>query len=237
MPFGGLGNLPGSIAGVVVGGALGIFLLVTIWILAAVLFKRTGNQGSGIFRIIWGAGGALFGLLIGLTVLWGGISIVRSLGTIAESRVETPDNRRPAQPAVAEGLLALKKSLELGSAGRFLTSVDVLPPDFYELFVQIGKLTSDEQAMRRFLEHPALQDILQNPRIVDLANDPGVIRACEEGNIFLFFDNEAVAAAIADPALAEQLKKVDLGAALKFALESSPPSPAPSQTQSPAKRK
>ncbi|MGA7881742.1 MAG: hypothetical protein WCD63_12835, partial [Terrimicrobiaceae bacterium] len=76
-----------------------------------------------------------------------------------------------------------------------------------------------------------------NPRIVDLVNDPGVIRASKERNIFLFFDNKAVAAAIADPALAEQLKKVDLRAALKFALESPPPSPAPSQTQSPAKRK
>ncbi|MGB7793829.1 MAG: hypothetical protein WBL39_21740 [Terrimicrobiaceae bacterium] len=167
VPFGGLGNLPGFIAGIVVGGALGIFLLVTIWILAAVPFKRTGHQGSGVFRISWGAGGALFGFLIGLTALWGGISIVRSLGALAESRVAASDN----------------------------------------------------------------------PRIVDLVNDPGVIRASKERNIFLFFDNKAVAAAIADPALAEQLKKVDLRAALKFALESPPPSPAPSQTQSPAKRK
>ena len=140
-------------------------------------------------------------------------------------------------PPVAEGLLALKKSLELGSGGRFLASVDALSPEFYELVLQIGKLTSDEQAMLRFCEHPGIQEVLQNPRIVDLANDPGVIRASKERNIFLFFDNKAVAAAIADPALAEQLKKVDLRAALKFALESPPPSPAPSQTQSPAKRK
>jgi hypothetical protein len=237
VPFGGLDNLPGFIAGIVVGGALGIFLLVTIWILAAVLFKRTGHQGSGVFRISWGAGGALFGFLIGLTALWGGISIVRSLGALAESRVETSDNPRSAQPAVAEGLLALKKSLELGSGGRFLASVDALSPEFYELVLQIGKLKSDEQAMLRFCEHPGIQEVLQNPRIVDLANDPDVIRASKERNIFLFFDNKAVAAAIADPALAEQLKKVDLRAALKFALESPPPSPAPSQTQSPAKRK
>ncbi|MGA9579839.1 MAG: hypothetical protein WBV90_19670, partial [Terrimicrobiaceae bacterium] len=94
VPFGGLGNLPGFIAGIVVGGALGIFLLVTIWILAAVPFKRTGHQGSGVFRISWGAGGALFGFLIGLTALWGGISIVRSLGALAESRVAASDNPR-----------------------------------------------------------------------------------------------------------------------------------------------
>ena len=209
-PFGGLGNLPGFLAGIVVGGGLGIFLFVAIWILGAVLFKRTEHQGSGVFRILWGAGGAFFGLLVGLAVLWGGISIVRSLGTFAESRVETrPDKRRPAQPRVANGLLTLKESLELGSAGRLLESVDALPPDFYELVLQIGKVTSDQQTMLRFLEYPGIQKILQNPRILDLMNDPSVIRASTEKNIFLLLGNKTVAAAVEDPALAEQLKKID----------------------------
>jgi hypothetical protein len=237
-PFGGLGNLPGFLAGMVVGGGLGIFLFVAIWILGAVLFKRTEHQGSGVFRILWGAGGAFFGLLVGLAVLWGGISIVRSLGTFAESRVETqPDKPRPAQPRVADGLLTLKESLELGSAGRFLESVDALPPDFYELVLQIGKVTSDQQTMLRFLEYPGIQKILQNPRILDLMNDPSVVRASKEKNIFLLLGNKTVAAAVEDPALAEQLKKIDLRAALKFALESPPPSHSPSPAPSPKKRK
>jgi hypothetical protein len=238
MPFGGLGNLPGFLAGIVVGGGLGIFLFVAIWIFGAVLFKRTEHQGSGVFRILWGAGGAFFGLLLGLAILWGGISIVRSLGTFAEARVATkPDRPDPAQPRVADGFLALKESLELGSAGRFLESVDALPPDFYELVLQLGKVTSDQQTMERFLQYPGLQRILQNPRIADLMDDPSVIRASKEKNIFLLLHNKAVAAAVADPVLAEQLKKIDLRAALKFALESPPPSPSPSQAPSPKKRK
>jgi hypothetical protein len=238
MPFGGFDQLPGVLAGIVVGGGLGIFLFAAIWILGAVLFKRTEHQGSGLFRILWGAGGAFFGLLLGLAILWGGVSIVRSLGTFAESRVETKTNRpRPAQPRVANGLLTLKESLELGSAGRFLESVDALPPDFYELLLLIGNVTSNQQTMQRFLEYPGIQGILQNPRIVDLMNDPGVIRATKEKNILLLLDNKAVAAAVADPVLAGQLRKIDLRAALKFALESSPPSPSPSQTPSPKKRK
>jgi len=237
-PFGGLGNLPGFLAGIVVGGGLGIFLFVAIWILGAVLFKRTQPQGSGVFRILWGAGGAFFGLLVGLVVLWGGISIVRSLGTFAESRVETqPDKPRPTQPRVADGLLTLKESLELGSAGRLLESVDALPPDFYELVLQIGKVTSDQQTMLRFLEYPGIQKILQNPRILDLMNDPSVIRASKEKNIFLLVSNKIVVAAVEDPALAEQLKKIDLRAALKFALESPPPSHSPSPAPPPKKRK
>jgi hypothetical protein len=238
MPFGGLGNLPGFLAGIVVGGGLGIFLFVAIWILGAVLFKRTEHQGSGVFRILWGAGGAFFGLLLGLAILWGAISIVRGLGTFAEARVATkPDRPGPAQPRVADGFLALKESLELGSAGRFLESVDALPPDFYELVLQLGKVTSDQQTMERFLQYPGLQRSLQNPRIADLMDDPSVIRASKEKNIFLLLHNKAVAAAVADPVLAEQLKKIDLRAALKFALESPPPSPSPSQAPSPKKRK
>jgi hypothetical protein len=234
VPFGGLGNLPGFLAGIIVGGGLGIFLFLAIWILGAVLFKRTEHQGSGVFRILWGAGGAFFGLLVGLAVLWGGILIVRSLGTFAESRVETRrDNPPPAQPRVADGLLTFKESIELGSAGRFLESVDALPPDFYELVLQIGKVTSDQQKMLRFLEYPGIQKILQNPRILDLMNDPSVMRASKEKNIFLLLSNKTVAAAVEDPELAEQLKKIDARAALKFALES----PSPSHSPSPKKRK
>jgi hypothetical protein len=233
-PFGGLGNLPGFLAGIVVGGGLGIFLFVAIWILGAVLFKRTEHQGSWAFGILWGAGGAFFGLLAGLAVLWGGISIVRGLGACAESRVETkPDIPRPAQPRVAGGFLTLKESLELGSAGRFLESVDALPPDFYEVMLQIGKVTSDQQAMLRFLEYPGIQKILQNRRILDLMNDPSVIRASKEKNIILLLNNKTVVAAVEDPALAEQLKKIDLRAAL----ESPPPSHSPSPAPSPKKRK
>jgi hypothetical protein len=97
-------------------------------------------------------------------------------------------------------------------------------------------VTNDQQTMLRFLEYPGIQKILQNPRILDLMNDPSVIRASRE-NIFLLLGNKTVAAAVEDPALAEQLKKVDLRAALKFALESPPTSHSPSPAPSPKKRK
>jgi hypothetical protein len=126
---------------------------------------------------------------------------------------------------VADGLLTLKESIELGSAGRLLESVDALPPDFYELVLQIGKVTSDQQKMLRFLEYPGIQKILQNPRILDLMNDPSVMQASKEKNIFLLLSNKTVAAAVEDRELAEQLKKIDSRAALKFALESPSPSP------------
>jgi hypothetical protein len=237
-PFGGLRSLPGLVAGVGVGGGLGIVLFGAIWFFGAVAFKRTEHHAFGPLRVLWGTGGALFGFLMGLAILLGSISIVRSLGTLADSRIEAgaPEPPRSVQASVA-GLVILKESLELGSTGRLLESVDILPPDFYELVHQIGRVTGDQERMRRFLDYPGIQKILRNPRVIELLNDPGLIRAAQEKDIFVVFNNKAVAAAAKDPALAEQLREVDLRAALKFALESPQTSPQPAVSPSPKKHK
>jgi hypothetical protein len=227
VPLGGLNSPAGFLGGALVGGALGIFLFVAIWIVGAVLFKRTKHQ-AGIFRIFWGAGGAFFGLLLGLAMLWGGILGIRAFGTFAESRAE-------AEPRLT-GLVALKESLELGSAGRFLEAVDPLPADFYEVIVQIGRVTADQEARLRFLDYPEIRQIRRNARIIELMNDPGVIQASTERNFFLLLNNKAVAAALTDRKLAEQLNQVDLRAALKFALESPQAPSSPSQSSLPALR-
>lgn len=238
-PFGGLHSLSGLLAGAVVGGGLGIFLFVAIWFVGAVTLKRTGHHAFGPLRFLWGAGGALFGFLIGLAVLLGSISVVRGLGALAESRIEATqrDAREPLPTRVAGGLVMLRESLELGSTGRFLESVDVLPVGFYEIVLQVGKLTSDQEKMARFLEYPGIRETLQNPRVVAALCDPGVVRAWQDRNVLRIINSKAVAAAVKDPALAEQLKNVDVRAALKFALESPPPSQSPSSSLPPKKRK
>lgn len=238
-PFGGLRYLSGFLAGVVVGGGLGIFLFFAIWFLGAVTFKRTEHHAFGPLRFVWGVGGAFFGLLIGFAVLLGSISLSRSLGALAESRIETNEQDAPGSPQakVASGLVGLKKSLELGSAGRLLESADLLPPDFYELLAQIGQLTSDQEKILRLLDYPEIQKILQNPRVAELFTDPGVVRAWQNKNVLLILDNEAVTAVVKDPLLAGQLRKVDLSAALKFALESPPSSQSPSPSPSPKKHR
>ena len=204
-----------------------------------VTLKRTGHHAFGPLRFLWGAGGALFGFLIGLAVLLGSISVVRGLGALAESRIEATqlDAREPLHTRVAGGLVMLRESLELGSTGRFLESVDVLPVGFYEIVLQVGKLTSDQEKMTRFFEYPGIRETLQNPRVVAALNDPGVVRAWQDRNVLRILNSKAVAAAVKDPALAEQLKNVDVRAALKFALESPPPSQSPSSSPPPKKRK
>ena len=230
-PFGGLHYLPGFLAGGVVGGGLGLFLFFAIWLVGALTAKQTEHYGFGPLSLIWRIGGALFGLLIGLAIILGSISLVRIVGAVAETRLELekPSAGEPETARrVSDGAATLKKSLELGSAGRLLESVDVLPPDFYEVVAQFGRLTSDPEKMQRFLDYPSIQQVLQNPRVVDLFADPDLARAWQEKNVLEIFNNQAIAAAMKDPVLAGQLRKVDLSAALKFALESPPPSPSPS---------
>ena len=238
-PFGGLRYLPGFLTGVVVGGGLGVALFFVIWLVGALTFKQTEHYAFGPLRFIWGVGGALFGFLFGLAVLLGSISIVRSLGALAEPRVEGTES--PEAPdlhaRLTVGLVTLKKSLELDPMGGVLASVDPLPPEFYQLAEQIGTLTSDQDKMRRFLDYPGIQDVLQNPRVVDLFTDPDVVRAWQNKNVWKIFNNQAVAAVWKDPVVSEQLRKVNLSAALKFALESPPPSQSPSPSPSPKKHR
>jgi hypothetical protein len=238
-PFGGLRYLPGFLAGVVVGGGLGVFLFFAIWLVGALTFKQTEHYAFGPLWLIWGVGGALFGFLIGLAVLLASISAVRSLGAFVASRFEGTEAAEAPDPRarLAVGLVTLKKSLELGPVGNLLASADPLPPHFYQLAAEIGTLTSDQEKMLRFLDYPEIQEILQNPRVVDLFADPDVIRAWQNKNVFSILNNEAVAAAWKDPVLAEQLRKVDLPAAFKFALESPSPSPTPSPSPSPKKHR
>jgi hypothetical protein len=238
-PFGGLRYLPGFLAGLVVGGGLAVFLFIAIWLVGALTFRQTEHYGSGPVWFIWGVGGALFGFLLGLAILLATVSLIRTFGALAETRLALEEAALQEEPSALEpnttrrltsGLAMLKKSLELGSAGRLLASGDVLPPDFYELVEQFSNVTSDPEKMGRFLEYPAIRDLLQNPRMVDLLNDPDVVRAWQSKNFLEFLNNQAVAAVLKDPVFMKQLRKVDLSAALKFAQGPSSTSPPPPST-------
>jgi hypothetical protein len=256
-PFGGFKDPGGFVAAAVVGGGLGLFVFFVLWLTGIIFFKRTDHQSTGIFRFFWGSGGAFFGFLMGLLILWGGISVIRSLGALAEARVhiaqdaaapaapavpgQPPDSAGPAPtpPPLAASLMKLKESLELGPAGKLVESVDVLPPDFYELIVQTGRLTGDPRALQRFFQYPGLENILSNPKFQALANDPAFQEAGQNvsvGTVTALMANPKLREAAQDPALAEQIKKIDLRAALKFALEKPTPSPSlsPGATNQPA---
>lgn len=249
-PFGGFKDPAGFLAAGLIGGGLGTFVFFVLWLTGIIFFKRTDHQGSGIFRWFWGAGGAFFGFLMGLLILWGGISVIRSLGVLAEARVEVAKSHAappapavpgvapappPTPPPFAAAMVKLKESLELGPAGKFVESVDVMPPDFYELVLATARLTGDQEALIRFLEYPGLQEVLKSPKLAELLNDPTIVQAGTEQNFAALLSNPKLLAAVKDPVLAEQLGKVDLRAALNYALEK--PSPADAASPPPVPRR
>jgi hypothetical protein len=225
--FGGLSSPAGLIVGMAVGGGLGLVVFFLIWLAGALLFKRTDQQSGGLFKLLWGGGGALFGVLLAFFILWSGITLVRGLGALAEGQAETALRKDKKPSAAAGGLVTLKESLELGKAGEFFQSVDIIPTDVYDLISQVSMVVSDQEAMLRFIEYPGIQDLMNNPKIHALLSDPEVLRAAEQRNFIALMGNKALIAAAEDPSLAEQIKKIDLREALKHAAANPNPSPKP----------
>jgi hypothetical protein len=177
--------------------------------LSAFLFKRTSQQPPGPARWLFGLGGAVFGLLTGLVLLWGGISLVRTSGAVAQAN-ETRES---------PGLLGtLKNSLEQGPLGGVVESVDILPTEVYERIVRVGELSNNPDAMTRFLDDPGVQEILAHPRMQAVLNDPKVIQASETKNIFALVQSPTILAAATDPSLQKLVLSLDLQKALDHAL-------------------
>ncbi|MEI6072639.1 MAG: hypothetical protein WCS31_12655 [Verrucomicrobiae bacterium] len=217
-PMPGCGFLFGALAGSLVT----LVVLALALFLGAVLFKRTAHQPPGLVRVLYGAGGAFFGLLTGLVLLWGGITIIRTFGVAAQIAM---GNRPNSASPLARTALTLKDSLELGPAGKVLESADVLPPEIYAMIARIGRLTSDQEAMARFLDYPGVQEIMQTPRMAALLKDPSVARAAEQKDFLSLMQNKALFEAVQDPALQKQLSEFNLQKALDYAFPSEQSSP------------
>ncbi len=253
--FGGADSFTGLAGGALVGLAVGIIVFAAIWILGAVLFKRTEHQRTFLFRFLWGLGGGVCGLVLGLLVVWGGVSIIRTFGTFAESTLKSQASAPPAHTAgphagprvvgaqpqpTPSGLLAAiastKESLEMGPAGQLISATDPIPDDAYQLLSELTRISTDPEIMARFLQFPDIQRVIQSPKFAAALGDPSVIDAAQRRDLAALISNKTLIAAVQDPAFAEQLAKVDLRAAMNFALEKPSPSPAPSPTTATKKK-
>ena len=203
--------LPGVsfLVGLVIGSVVAIFVLGVCLFLSAILFKRTSQQPPGLTRWLFGFGGAFFGLLTGLFLLWGGISLVRASGALAQV------NKAPAESSV---LATLKTSLEQGPLGGVVESVDLLPTEAYARIIRIGDLSKNPDAMLRFLDDPGVQEILAHPRMQAVLNDPKVVQGAETKNYLVLLQSPTILAAATDPSLQKLVLELDLQKALDHAL-------------------
>ncbi|MFN2476743.1 MAG: hypothetical protein ABR526_10445 [Chthoniobacterales bacterium] len=240
-------KVPDFVISTIGGAILALVVYSVISTLGRILFKRTGQQESGIVRWIYGAAGAFVGLFFGAFLLWLLVVGIRSLGSIAEAQVNSgvpgnlprfaeragragaPAHRTvtavPDENSLVMSLARLKKSIELGSVGDVVKQTDVLPAGIYDTLGKTGEVFSKPQNAERFLSYPGVRELADHPKILALRADPEIMRMISEGRLLELLQDDRLIEAANDPALAAQLKRLDFKGALDHSLQQSRTSP------------
>lgn len=230
---------PPLLAPAIVGLTVAIGIYIVLSLAAALLFKTTEHH-AGVVRWGFGMGGAFCGLVYGLLLLWGGITMIRGLGALGELRVVQARNEGRSLEGEKKALflIKLKESLELGATGQTLKKADPLPTSFYDNIVKVSMVAGNQKALERFCQYPETLKIIANPHVAALLQDPQLEKAAQSRNIIPLIHNKHVQAAMNDPKLMAQFQAFDLTAALDYALEPEAPLrkapvPAPASQRSP----
>ncbi len=203
-----------------------VFYLAAV-VISSLLFKKTSQQSSGLVRLVYGAGGAVFGLIFGLLVLWGGLSMVRAVGAVAEGQQAVLAQTGGPGLALDSQLASIKQSLEAGSSGRVVDRVDAVPPNLYSLITKLVQVTGSPEATARFLAYPGSQKLLAETKLGTLFADPSVMEGVSEGNYLALLSNPKLVEIASDPAVQKAFAGFELEKALDYALHPPPPSPVP----------
>ena len=230
-------KVPDPILSALAGAVLGLFLYALITGLGTMLFKRTSQHNSALVRFFYGLSGATVGIFFGAFLVWLVVVGVRSLGAVADAKVQheateqnnavlhAVDRRRglsgpnEESPTLMTSLARLKNSLELGVVGDAVKKADVVPTQAYETLGKVGKLVSNPDSAQKFLSFPGAHELSQNPKIVALREDPEISDMIAQGRFLDLLQNPKILDAANDPELAQKIKQFDLQKALDYALE------------------
>lgn len=224
-------KLPDLFISVLAGAILALAIYAAVNLLGALLFKRTGQQPAGLFRLFYGLCGAGLGIFFGLFSVWLVVVGIRSLGAIANAELhsQAPPHaqltaqRTPTQPNESNPLIhtlaRLNNSIELGPLGKTVKAVDVVPAQTYQTLGKLGTVVSTPQSAERFLSYPGARELTENPRLIALRDDPEVMALIQQGRFLDLFQNPKLIEALNDPALAAQVKSFQFQKALDYALK------------------
>jgi hypothetical protein len=116
---------------ILLGGALlGVVIFTVITVFSATLFKRTAHQGVGLIRFGYGASGALLGAAFGGFLVLVMAIAIRLLGAVAQSEIENSSAYHEPSRLIT-GLAHMKHSIETGTTGAVIESVDPVPDAIY----------------------------------------------------------------------------------------------------------
>lgn len=211
--------LPPPVGRAIFGLGAGLAFYIAAVVLSSLLFKKTSQQSAGIVRLVYGIGGAFFGLIFGLLVLWGGVTVFRTLDAVAEGQREVTGQ--------GADIAAPNTSPSQGGVGGLLEKVDILPASFYDTLTKLLQVTRSPEAGARLYTYAPLQQLLTQPKITAIFADPAVTKAAAEGNYLALLSSPQLAAAASDPEVQKSFSDFDWQKALDYALQESAPSPAP----------
>jgi hypothetical protein len=233
-------RVPDFVISTVGGALLALIVYALISGIGRMLFKRTGQQSSATVRLLYGLSGGALGVLFGGFVVWLLVVGIRALGTIADAEVQSEASRgaflnsertvrgsyaRPQVEAGANGespslvisLARLKNSIEMGSLGTAVKTVDAVPTSTYQTLGKVGQVFSNPISAQRFLNFPGARELTEHPRIVALRNDDELMQKIAQGRLLDLLQDQRLIDAANDPSLAAQVKKFQLQRALDYA--------------------
>jgi uncharacterized membrane protein required for colicin V production len=234
-------KLPDVVMSILAGAVLALVIYAVINSLGTILFRRTSQHQSAFVRLLYGLGGAAFGLFFGGFLVWLIVVGIRSLGSVADVQVReeatdtstssgrtlhavdlrrgvlSESNEEPA--SLLSSLARLKNSLEMGTFGAAVKKADMVPTNAYETLGKVGKVVSDPESAQRFLNFPGAHELSEHPKIMALRDDPEIQQLIAQGRYLDLLRDQKIIDAANDPALFEQIKKFDLQHALDYAVE------------------
>ncbi len=226
-------KVPDIVISLVAGAILAFIVYFVISAIGSILFKRTGQQGVGTVRLLYGIFGAVAGIFFGLFTVWLVVIAIRSLGTVADAQIKvqaaaksTPASQpahrlanrpQPNEPPFVDSLAKLKNSIELGPLGEVVKRADVVPDSTYKTLGKVGEVVSSPQNAERFLSYPGAKELTENPKIIALRDDPEIMRMIQQGRLFDLLQDSRIIDAVNDPVLAKQLKTFQFQRALDYA--------------------
>ena len=88
--------MPDFVISALGGAILALIVYSVVNTIGTILFKRTGQQGSGLVRLVYGVSGAALGIFFGLFFIWLLVTGIRSVGAVAEAQVNASAPARSA---------------------------------------------------------------------------------------------------------------------------------------------
>jgi uncharacterized membrane protein required for colicin V production len=229
-------KMPDAILSILASAVLALVVFVIISALGVMFFKRTRDHASAFVRLLYGLGGAVFGIFFGAFLVWLVVVGVRSVGAVADAQVRQQaadstvvhavDVRRrfldePIEEAapLMTSLARLKNSVEMGVIGGAIKNTDVIPSQVYETLGKVGEVVSSPQNAERFLSFPGARELSEHPKIVALRNDKEISDMIAQGRLLELLQDPRIIDAANDPTLAARLKQFDLHKALDYAIQ------------------